>query len=177
MMVWKWYTFSRSHASKFELWSFPQANDMWFNTLSWFQAIAMNHSSQSAMRLYTYNNYVPTQPYFVSLSIQCSANCKTFNTLLGFPRWCSGKESANHCRRLKRRRFSPWVWKIPWSKKWQSTPLFLPGKFHGQGRLVKYSLWDCKQSDTNEHTHITLYYKIGYVLDNFVPLRLMQVFW
>ena len=33
----------------------------------------------------------------------------------------------------------PWVGKIPWSKKWQPAPVFLPGKFHGQkepGRLL-----------------------------------------
>ena len=26
----------------------------------------------------------------------------------------------------------PWVGKIPWSRKWHPTPIFLPGKFHGQ---------------------------------------------
>ena len=26
---------------------------------------------------------------------------------------------------------SPWVGKMPWSRKWQPTPVFLPGKFHG----------------------------------------------
>ena len=155
MMVWKWYTFSRNHTSKFELWSFPQASDMWFNTLSWFWARAMNHSSQSAMRLYTYNNYVPTQSSFVSLPIQCSANYKTFSTLLWLPRWCSGKESAYQCRRYKRRRFIPSVWKIPWSKKWQSTPAFLPGKFHGQRSLIGYNPWGCKESDTTERLHFT----------------------
>ena len=30
---------------------------------------------------------------------------------------------------------------------------FLPGKFHGQRILAGYSLWDCKESDTPEHTH------------------------
>ena len=29
-------------------------------------------------------------------------------------------------------RVSPWVGKIPWSKEWQHTPVFLPGAFHGQ---------------------------------------------
>ena len=29
-------------------------------------------------------------------------------------------------------RFDPWVEKIPWRRKWQSTPVFLPGKSHGQ---------------------------------------------
>ena len=43
------------------------------------------------------------------------------------------------CRRCKRLMFSPWVGKIPWSKKWHpTTPLFLPGKFHGPRSLVGY---------------------------------------
>ena len=32
--------------------------------------------------------------------------------------------------------FDPWVGKIPWKRKWQPTPVFLPGKFHGQRSLV-----------------------------------------
>ena len=43
-------------------------------------------------------------------------------------RWRSGKESAYQCRRLRRRGFHPWVRKIPWRRKWQPTPVFLPGK-------------------------------------------------
>ena len=54
---------------------------------------------------------------------------------LGFPRGASGKESACQCRRCKRRRFHHWVGKIPWSRKWLSTPVFLPGKFHGHKNL------------------------------------------
>ena len=51
----------------------------------------------------------------------------------GLPRWHSGKESACSCsRRPKRRGFSPWIGKIPWSRKWQPAPVFLPGKSHGQ---------------------------------------------
>ena len=38
------------------------------------------------------------------------------------------KESACQCRRLKRQGFDPWVKKIPWSRKWQPTLIFLPGK-------------------------------------------------
>ena len=39
---------------------------------------------------------------------------------------------------------------------WKPAPVFLPGKFHGQRRLVDYSPWDHKQSDTTEqkYTHI-----------------------
>ena len=49
------------------------------------------------------------------------------------PRWHSGKGSACQCRRYRRLGFNPWVGKIPWRRKWQSTPGLLPGKFHGQG--------------------------------------------
>ena len=47
-------------------------------------------------------------------------------------RWLSGKESACQYRRS---RLSPWVGKIPWKRKWQLTPVFLPGKSHGQRSL------------------------------------------
>jgi len=35
--------------------------------------------------------------------------------------------------------FDPWVRKIPWSRKWQPTPVFLPGESHGQRSLEGYS--------------------------------------
>ena len=38
-------------------------------------------------------------------------------------------------------------------RKWQSTPVLLPGKSHRQRSLVGYSLWGCKQSDTTERLH------------------------
>ena len=57
------------------------------------------------------------------------------------PRWCSGKESAYQYRRHKRCRFDIWVRKIPWSRKWEPTPIILPEKFRGQRSLVGYSPW------------------------------------
>ena len=38
-----------------------------------------------------------------------------------------------------RRRFDPWIGKIPWRRAWQATPVFLPGESHGQRRLAGYS--------------------------------------
>ena len=64
------------------------------------------------------------------------------------PRWYSGEEST--CQR-RRCWFDPWVRKIPWRRKWQPTPVFLPGKFHGQRSLVGYSPRGHKESDTTEH--------------------------
>ena len=40
---------------------------------------------------------------------------------------------------IKRRRFNPWVGKIPWRRAWQPTPIFLPGESHGQRSLAGYS--------------------------------------
>ena len=51
----------------------------------------------------------------------------------------SGKGSTHQCSRCKRYRFDPWVAKIPWRRKWQPTPVFLPRKSHGQMSLVGYS--------------------------------------
>ena len=39
----------------------------------------------------------------------------------------------------RKHRFNPWVGKIPWSRKWQPTPVFFLGKFDGQRTLVSYS--------------------------------------
>ena len=53
--------------------------------------------------------------------------------------------------------------KILWSRKWQPTPVLLPGKLHGQKNLVGYSPWGCRvrhywacmhvRGHTHTHTH------------------------
>ena len=40
---------------------------------------------------------------------------------------------------------NPWVGKIPWRRKWHPTPVFLPGKSHGQRSLASYSPLGCKR--------------------------------
>ena len=47
----------------------------------------------------------------------------------------------------KRRRFSLWVRKIPWRRKWQPTLVFLPGRFRELRSLVGYSPWGLRESD------------------------------
>ena len=49
--------------------------------------------------------------------------------------------------------FYPWVGKIPWRRKWQPTPVFLPGESHGCRSLVGYSPWGHKESDMTERLH------------------------
>ena len=61
---------------------------------------------------------------------------------LVFPGGSRGKESTCQCTRC---RFSPWVGKVPWRRKWQPTPVFLPGKSLEQRSLASYSPWGCKR--------------------------------
>ena len=63
---------------------------------------------------------------------------KIVNTDRGFP----GKEPACQCRR---RGFDSWLRKVPWRRKWQPTPVFLPGESHGQRTLAGYSPWGRKE--------------------------------
>ena len=41
----------------------------------------------------------------------------------------------------------------PWRRKWQLSPVFLPGKFNGQRNLAGYSWQSCKESDITEVTY------------------------
>ena len=74
------------------------------------------------------------------------------------------------CLWCKRHRFDPWVRKIPWRKKWQPTPVLLPGESHGQRSLAVYRPWNHKESDTTEQltllslfTWCCTFYKFGHM--------------
>ena len=52
--------------------------------------------------------------------------------------------------------FDPWVGKMPWRRKWQPTPVFLPEESHGQRNLVGYHPpWGSKALDTTEQLTLT----------------------
>ena len=72
-------------------------------------------------------------------------------------------------------------WKDPWDRRWQSTPVFLPGKLHGQRSLVFYSPWGRKESDMTEHSIAHGHWRpwISGIFRNlpFVSLPRILVFW
>ena len=85
-------------------------------------------------------------------SVALHSSIETTNIITGFP----GGSVVKNLLQCRRCSFNPGVGKIPWEKKWQSTPAFLLGKSTGQRSLVGYSPWGCKVSDTTEvtqHTH------------------------
>ena len=75
-------------------------------------------------------------------------------TWQGFPVGSDGKESVCQCRKPG---FDPWVGKIPWRRKWQPTPVFLPGEFHEQRSLEGYCPWGHKESDLTEQLTLSLF--------------------
>ena len=75
-------------------------------------------------------------------------------TNLELPMWLNG---LRICLQHRRCRFNPWVGKIPWRRVLQPTPVFLPGKSHGQRSLAGCSPWSHKGSEATEwlnmHSH------------------------
>ena len=77
---------------------------------------------------------------------------------VGLPRWLSGKESACPCRRS---RFDLRSGNIPWRRKLQPTPVFLPGESHGQICLAGYSpqghkeLYTTQRLTNNKRSFVT----------------------
>ena len=95
-----------------------------------------------------FDQLIPVTQTEEAEQIQARRQSETIRVGLQASRWLSGKESA--CQRRKHA-FDPWVGKIPWRWKWQPTPVFLPGKFHGYRSLVGYSSLGCKESTTSEY--------------------------
>ena len=65
--------------------------------------------------------------------------CQTLHPLTLFPVAKSG-DLLHQCEML-------------WRRKWQPTPVFLPGESHGQRSLVGYSPWGCRVRHDWAHKH------------------------
>ena len=76
--------------------------------------------------------------------------------LLGFPRGSVVKNSPAN-QEIQETQIQSLGWEDPLKKKWQPTPVFLPGKSHGQRSLVDYNPWGHEKSDTTEHEQARIY--------------------
>ena len=106
-----------------------------------------------------------TQPY-----MHCHPPTTTTCTHTVLFWWLSGKRI---CLPSRRCRFSPWVGKIPWRRKWQPTPVFLPGKSHGGRKLADFSPWGLREFDidsTHTHTHTHTHTGILFRLKKWNPI-------
>ena len=100
----------------------------------------------SFLLIFTWKYMDPTLMHFPA-HLFCSRLCvKNLCTMLnimnyysylrGFSSGVTGKEPTYQCRRHKKGRFHPWVGKVPWRRKWQPGPVFLPGESLDQRNLV-----------------------------------------
>ena len=78
----------------------------------------------------------------VSVGISAFLYCLTALLSRGLP----GGSAVKNLPAMQETRFNPWVRKIPWGRKLQSTSVFLSGKSHGQRRAIVYGI--TKELDT-----------------------------
>ena len=92
---------------------------------------------------------------------------------MGFPGGSEGKASASN---VGDPGSIPRSGRFPWRRKWQPSPVSLPGKSHGQRSLVGYSPWGHKESDTTERLHFHLPPVIPHEYSRFSQHRMHHMF-
>ena len=97
---------------------------------------------------YHQQRMTPLLPNFLIIHAEGKGALKNRLIWDQLPLWLSGKESAYNARDLGS---IPGSRRLPGRRKWQPTPIFLSGKFHGQKSLVGYRPWGAKdQTRLNE---------------------------
>ena len=79
------------------------------------------------------------------LHYSCLENPHGQRNMAGYSPWSCQQLDMTEQLSTAQHRINPWVRKIPWRRKWQSTPVFLPGKSQEQRSLVGYSSQGCKR--------------------------------
>ena len=75
-------------------------------------------------------------------------------------RHCSRKFALT--QQMRETQVQPLGQEDPLRRKWQPTPVFLPGKSHGWRSMVGYSPWGSKESDTTEWFHFHFLFNLLY---------------
>ena len=113
-------------------------------------------------------------------SLCCRKELDTTEKLTELSWWLSGERI---CLQRRRPRFDPWVGVIPWKRKCQPTPVFLPEKSYGKRSLAGYSPRGHKELDMTEwlsmrtaNTHTYSVYLWAWLFPpSLNPLRSIQV--
>ena len=121
---------------------------------------AQDHSHPSplcgACSLFMQTKMTVNRSFFLTFGQRKKSGlCYTTDVIKDFPGSPSGKESACQCRRRRRCWFDPWFGKIPWRRKWQPTPVLLPGKSYGQSPWPQ-SLQSTTERSTAHHSSVGL---------------------
>ena len=107
----------------------PAMQETWVQSLGWEDLLEEGmetHSSILAWRIPMGKEaWQATVHRVEQLSSVAKSRTQLSTCWIWLPSWLSGKESAYQYRRCG---FNPWVGKISWGRKWQPTPVFLPGE-------------------------------------------------
>ena len=110
------------------------------------------------IRIHIHSSRFPLRCETVKITIQAAVvqrklnNGKNYDRSVTFQRCCQSIKTSRWCRGHRRHGFNPWVGKISWRRKWQPTPMFLPGKSHGQ-RSPAATVHGVTNSRTQLSTH------------------------
>ena len=99
-------------------------------------------------------HYFPRGSFWIYSCLQTAKYYNFFLVCLGLPWWLRQQRA---CLKCKRPGLNPWVRKIPRRRKWQPTPVFLPGGSQGWRSMAGYSPWGCKESDTQSNWYFSLF--------------------
>ena len=151
----------------------PRHTSKMFNKISEHPGVPPGwhtHTNELAGWLFTYNEFLEVKlqgPVCHFLRVMSCFNPflsipgdhdKVFYTypecLLGFP---GGSVIKTLCLQFRRLGFNPWVRKMPWRRKWQPSPVFLPGESHGWRSWWARVQWDCRRVHRTERLTLLLF--------------------
>ena len=100
-----------------------------------------------ALSTHMFSSFLPT-------SLEIQHNIGVVIEVSGASQVAQWQRISLQCGRHQRCGFNPWAGKIPWRRKWQPTPVFLPGESLGQRSLEGHSPRVHKELDVTEHTQM-----------------------
>ena len=124
---------------------------------SMLEKCIISKAGRNSLKIYLYTTKINPKESHVQYLLK-------FNICLfcaGLPWWLSGKESYCNAGYTN---LTPGLGRSS-GERMQTTPVYLPGKSHGQRSLVGYSPWGCKESDMAEWLSM----RVGTWLIEYVP--------
>ena len=94
--------------------------------------------------------FIPKEAHCTFPAVQPLFSKLKFSLFTASPASLGVKNPPTNAGDLRDAGSIPGVGKMPWRRKWQPTPVFLPGESHGQRSLAGYRPWGRKESDTTE---------------------------
>ena len=127
-----------------ENWPFPVLWPLWIFQICWHTECST--FTASSFSFWNNSSRIPSPTLALFVVMLSKAYLTSHSRMSGCrwvitPSWLS--RSLRICLQCRIPRFDSWVGKIPWIRKWQPTPVFLPGESHG---LAGYSPWGHKSS-------------------------------